>query len=1588
MVGTLAQHRHVAAPSNGAWQRREAQGASAQSRDAADRSGTWPGSAAVMSHPNAGLLSAYNSLTDKHLAGYFNNTRIRRHLLRVGLITRSGSIVPDKEYKHKLMRKEHQRHMRECLAHAIFHKVLDIERHHQTQIKRRLEDFAQRERVNKIKVERSRRYEEESITVLSPKPPSGPRNGYAQHTGPELEPSESSESLGSSRPNTAPGKMQRPVRLQPISNDTSAPTHRPSRSTRRPHAAVQDTGQLTCCTLDREMLRRVATGRFSSGISPYRLPVINNFITPVPPPPPPKGTGRSVKGTPNGTVRGRKLRPTTAPSVPMVTKESRFPKTSTHSNVSVTMVYFGKSVHLSHDDVELRDEVKVFQQHCGGENICVYRGKLMEGECFRFVSRRHRGFPFSLTFFLNGMQVERLSSCCEFRHRGGARLGGKHGHFGFTSVAGASPCYRCIIAMGLDKKPTPPPKRTKGDSETDGFMAASSDMVRDEDEIRSSRSYYEEDFEGEEERAEEGKPRPDHHSNGEEGRPESPGAGNGVYTDSEAEEDHPREKRSLSRSSRSATFSSRGSKGDSGSEAEEVKESIDEARVSLASCAVSKAELRDEEPDLDLEEHVRVDDGGAASLPGDETHHQSLGESMDTRSTGDAENMTEIQTGTTAPAEAETTDWEHCQDAMERDGLKDPPASSQTVTEGAAPEEEDTQEVEFERAKSVQEKLAEAIMKEAHCSSEPEFSDTSTDEEEESSSVPRRTPDENLMDMGLSAALSLPWTLCAKAPKDQEASAESPETAALPTEQAGCEAPVKQDTEDNQTGSHSDLEVGDGLEPLQEAEDPLPDAEVKDEDDGPDETQRKRETLDNETAEWERNKAHEISGEAQSPHSESNFLAVAEEKSCERENDAEDDKSIADLVENEAEEFIETDEKKNSIITEECDASDRGGEPEDKAEDDGPTEWDEGQVTLAEEEIMVESSVVSRESCGGEEVTTTQDQEEATVEVREDGQTEATEQDITETAEGVSEEDKGTAEKSRTMEAGNEHDDQEDGNVMKGETDEAKCGTETVKDEEINDELAGNMEMEEGGSEVIGGDNEEETMEEVHGNGTQEDQLSTVSNTDVKVVEAINEENGEAEDEGVLKEAGRDGAEGDSELRMEDTEECNIETKLDSESRVDTEADGQIDQNLSEQDENKETNSKEEENVERPEDLENSNNADRVVEEEKNKVQGEELEGEHGEGLLEADHATDRGGDTRDDEEVMEFGVECEGAEQVKPEMEKEASSMKTEETKSPTEESLNDTEEPEQAEAAELDVKQAPQDDNDQPEEERDPDPDKMADSDLDPKPADSAMAENEANMGEGMVDERKGHDLAMSEGLATTTKTVEFHGQQADEAVDLTAEDMITKEWKDTDSAEEEKGDQMDETRSNYHATQSQADDQLVTFQNKSSQPMIGPDEEEISIAANGDGRNLEATGQDSETEPEQSEIMVITDLPSPEESVAQFEPESKNEESGEHRDSKGTSDVEADEGSGPESEARSSHTVNPSPAPTHGGYQLMVARGGWNGQQGKGQLKYIQALPVNASSPNAAPSEEPQHTGAEVFTLKDLPFPTIQIMMDSLV
>ncbi|KFZ64500.1 Uncharacterized protein C1orf173, partial [Antrostomus carolinensis] len=293
----------------------------------------------------------------------------------------------------------------------------------------------------------------------------GPRNRYGLHPSVAREAASPSQ-LSSWRPNTAPGNTQHPRRLPPL-HSCAAVGSVPKTSSSKQKCNVLENDQQFASRGERSGLRLMNSVEYVTGISPYQLPVINNYEIPVPPPSLQKGD-RSINTVRNRTSRGRRFRPTTAPNgleQLLTTNSGGFPKPSLHSNAFVTMVFLGKSVRLSHSDADYRDEIKVYQQHCGGENLCVYKGKLLEGETFQFVSKRHHGFPFSLTFFLNGMQVDRLSCCCEYKHQKRSRLGGRRGYFGFLSVEGASPCYRCIIAMGLDKKPSPPKRKMEDHEE-------------------------------------------------------------------------------------------------------------------------------------------------------------------------------------------------------------------------------------------------------------------------------------------------------------------------------------------------------------------------------------------------------------------------------------------------------------------------------------------------------------------------------------------------------------------------------------------------------------------------------------------------------------------------------------------------------------------------------------------------------------------------------------------------------------------------------------------------------------------------------------------------------------------------------------------------------------------------------------------------------------------------------------------------------------------------------------------------------------------------------------------------------------------
>ncbi|KAG3283385.1 glutamate rich 3 [Ictidomys tridecemlineatus] len=405
------------------------------------------------SHP-AGLLATYNSLTDKHLAGYFNNTRIRRHLLRSGLITRSGRILSEKEYKLNIMKRDHQKYIRECLAQAIFHKVLDLERHHQLEIKKKLETLARKEQIQRFKGENTRQFIENNMPILSPRPPLGPKTNRGQSVL-VSEGHSSPLTLTAPRPYTAPGNMQPPIRLQPLPRNPAVGTVPKITSGSRLKPSVLENEAPFPIGGKKAMMKFRNSMNNSQRMNPYQFPRINSYLMPVPPLPPPRD-GKVTRDNRSQTWR-RRFRPITAPNglEPLFPRVSgRIHKTSLHSNAAITMIYLGKNVHLAYDNQDFRDEIKIYQQHCGGENLCVYKGKLFENETFQFISKRHHGFPFSLTFFLNGLQVNRLSSCCEFKHRKGSRLGGRRGYFGFVCVEKASPCYKCIIAMGLDKKPS------------------------------------------------------------------------------------------------------------------------------------------------------------------------------------------------------------------------------------------------------------------------------------------------------------------------------------------------------------------------------------------------------------------------------------------------------------------------------------------------------------------------------------------------------------------------------------------------------------------------------------------------------------------------------------------------------------------------------------------------------------------------------------------------------------------------------------------------------------------------------------------------------------------------------------------------------------------------------------------------------------------------------------------------------------------------------------------------------------------------------------------------------------------------------
>lgn len=80
--------------------------------------------------------------------------------------------------------------------------------------------------------------------------------------------------------------------------------------------------------------------------------------------------------------------------------------------ILLTMIYYGKGIKIPYDTqvFDSKDEITIYQQHCGGENLLVYSGLHDEGEKFSWYSKRHREYPFSCTIYLNGTYDCRIST--------------------------------------------------------------------------------------------------------------------------------------------------------------------------------------------------------------------------------------------------------------------------------------------------------------------------------------------------------------------------------------------------------------------------------------------------------------------------------------------------------------------------------------------------------------------------------------------------------------------------------------------------------------------------------------------------------------------------------------------------------------------------------------------------------------------------------------------------------------------------------------------------------------------------------------------------------------------------------------------------------------------------------------------------------------------------------------------------------------------------------------------------------------------------------------------------------------------------
>ncbi|KAL7054998.1 hypothetical protein AAHC03_024237 [Spirometra sp. Aus1] len=430
-------------------------------------------------------LENYNSLTDRHLVHFFSSPRIRRHLIQSGLITEDGEVLSESEYRLTQVKREQKHALVDLFAQAVVEKALEVERTRQCALRQSLEEICKAQRVRRMREERRRRKQLGSFAGIVSDP-----------LGPMLDDESKREfnrmlqrqyRIGHNDPH---GDNQLLDKGEPPRRFRKSRTRSDARACKatvngdgiglglQPGAANAENvygpqrwiSEKQKCAKEQKSLADLMTAnqlRFSKAFSGG--PIL---------PPVPRHLAEENAKTANGDsafdsaraaiVSEATLKKSAAASGPAKAKAAQKRK----STCFVQLQFLGIGQTATSAPIQSRApqnpadsefmrprQVVVEQQPSGTHTVVVFKGLVKPGGSFSFASRRVPGFPFSLTIYVDGVQDSRISTCCEHRHRNGANIGGKSGHFIFVDALGSSPCYKCQATAEFKKQkaiPRPP----------------------------------------------------------------------------------------------------------------------------------------------------------------------------------------------------------------------------------------------------------------------------------------------------------------------------------------------------------------------------------------------------------------------------------------------------------------------------------------------------------------------------------------------------------------------------------------------------------------------------------------------------------------------------------------------------------------------------------------------------------------------------------------------------------------------------------------------------------------------------------------------------------------------------------------------------------------------------------------------------------------------------------------------------------------------------------------------------------------------------------------------------------------------------